>query len=68
MPKVTIQVERCKGCGLCVPVCPKKVLALSEANINKKGYNPAEAVHPDACIGCALCATICPDVAIIVEK
>ncbi|NLB17125.1 MAG: 4Fe-4S binding protein, partial [Clostridiales bacterium] len=30
MNKVTFNVERCKGCGLCVSVCPKKILELGE--------------------------------------
>ena len=27
MAKVTFREERCKGCGLCVGACPKKIVA-----------------------------------------
>ena len=30
MAKVTFDVERCKGCGLCETVCPKQIIALSK--------------------------------------
>ena len=40
MAKVTINQDRCKGCGLCVSVCPKQVLELNKAKLNRKGYNP----------------------------
>ncbi|MDR1640324.1 MAG: 4Fe-4S dicluster domain-containing protein [Clostridiales bacterium] len=68
MPFVTISSERCKGCGLCVDVCPKKVLALSTGVLNQKGFHPAEAARPQDCIGCAFCGLMCPDVCIKVEK
>jgi 2-oxoglutarate ferredoxin oxidoreductase subunit delta len=68
MAKVTFREERCKGCGLCASVCPKKIIRLSEDRINEKGFRPAEIFEPEACIGCAFCATICPDAVIEVEK
>ncbi len=68
MAKVTIRENTCKGCGLCVGVCPKQVLAIDRNKINEKGHCPASPVNPEACIGCAFCATICPDCAITVEK
>ena len=37
--KVTINEVICKGCALCVSVCPKNVLALSTTKINPAGYN-----------------------------
>ena len=67
MAKITIDRDRCKGCGLCVDTCPKKVLAL-DSRLNAKGYTPAEPVHMDLCIACALCARMCPEVAITVER
>ena len=42
MVKLTINEERCKGCGLCVRACPKKLLQISKTKLNAKGYHPAE--------------------------
>lgn len=63
-----IHEEKCKGCGLCVSVCPKKILTLETARVNTKGYNPVICVDQGACISCAFCAAICPDVVITVSK
>ncbi len=68
MASVTVNEDVCKGCGLCVDACPKKIMALDSARINKKGYHAAYCVSMADCIGCAFCATMCPDVAITVEK
>lgn len=57
----------CKGCGLCVSVCPKKVLEISD-QVNPKGYFPAYQARPDDCIVCAVCCTMCPDVAISITE
>jgi 2-oxoglutarate ferredoxin oxidoreductase subunit delta len=54
--------ERCKGCGLCVDVCPKHVLANDESVVNPLGYHPVRLTDAAACTSCALCARICPDV------
>lgn len=67
MAKLTINEARCKGCGLCITVCPKQILALSD-KINEKGYNPVMMTDQEKCIGCAFCATMCPDTVIKVEK
>ncbi len=66
--KITINEFYCKGCELCISVCPKKVLKLAEDRLNASGYNPAEVVKPDDCIACTSCARMCPEVAITVEK
>ena len=68
MAVLYFETEKCKGCGLCVDVCPKNVLALSHDKINGKGHHPIEAVNKDACIGCGFCATMCPDCIIKVER
>lgn len=67
MAKLTITTERCKGCGLCVLSCPKKLLSIS-TNSNKNGYFVVEITDQDACIGCANCAVMCPDCVIEVER
>lgn len=68
MAKVTINEDRCKGCGLCVSVCPKKIMVLSKDRLNKKGFRPAYVTDDDKCISCAFCATMCPDCVITVVK
>ena len=68
MARLTFKTDKCKGCGLCIDVCPKGVLALATDKINIKGHHPIEAGKPDDCIGCAFCATMCPDCIIKVER
>ena len=68
MASITIDEAICKGCGLCVNACPKRVIALSEHRMKSKGWFVAEKVNPQNCIGCAFCAIMCPDCAITVEK
>ena len=68
MAKMTVNQNTCKGCGLCVDVCPKKIIFLDKDVLNRKGYHPAVVNEMDKCIGCAMCAIICPDCAITVEK
>ena len=36
MAKVTFNKDKCKGCSLCVGVCPKGIVALS-SELNAKG-------------------------------
>ncbi|MHA1145012.1 MAG: 4Fe-4S dicluster domain-containing protein [Candidatus Helarchaeota archaeon] len=62
-----INEECCKGCGLCIEVCPKNVLDFS-GRFNKKGYDVVEVKDPEACINCKRCELICPDFAISVEE
>ena len=56
-----IVVDRCKGCGLCVAICPKNVLVLDASIVNDLGYHPVRLTDAAACTSCALCARICPD-------
>ncbi len=56
---VVIDVETCKGCELCIPICPPKVLDMSTA-VNAIGFR-YPLLARDGCTGCELCAEICPD-------
>ena len=68
MAKVTFNEDLCKGCGLCISACPKKILIIATDKINAKGHSPAQITNQEQCIGCAFCATMCPDCVITVEK
>lgn len=65
--KIHIDNQRCKGCLLCIEVCPPRCLIVSEI-INQSGYHPVEFRGEEVCTGCGLCYQICPDVCIEVFK
>jgi len=56
-----VMTKWCKGCGLCIAICPKKVLELSE-------QVKCVPVRPDDCIGCHQCDNVCPDMAITIKE
>lgn len=59
--KLKTNVKNCKGCGICVEFCPKKVLELDElGKINVAREND--------CIMCGQCELRCPDYAIYVNR
>jgi 2-oxoglutarate ferredoxin oxidoreductase subunit delta len=57
--KIIIDTERCKGCGLCITVCPKDNIAISVES-NKNGYFSAETKNGQ-CTACTRCAIVCPE-------
>lgn len=63
-----VNEDRCKGCGLCVAVCPQHILQLAAGRFNVKGYAPVEVTDPKACTGCTMCAIVCPDVVFTVYR
>ena len=55
--ELIVNKDWCKGCGICVSFCPKKVLELDSGE-------KAEVVRSEDCICCMLCELRCPDLAI----
>jgi 2-oxoglutarate ferredoxin oxidoreductase subunit delta len=70
MAKITLLTDPCKGvedCGICIFVCPKKVL-IESGEMNEAGYLPPTVTDETLCTGCENCMVSCPDFAIVVEK
>lgn len=53
---LALNIEWCKGCGICVEFCPKNVLELENGKVKISNI--------DACIKCGQCELRCPDYAI----
>ncbi len=64
--EIIVDIERCKGCELCVDACPEDVIGLS-STVNQKGYQFALMIN-DGCTGCEHCALVCPDAVITVYR
>jgi len=64
--RVEIDIQKCKGCELCINSCKEHALSLSDT-INIKGYRYIIA-NNDACNGCVNCALVCPDAVITVYR
>jgi 2-oxoglutarate ferredoxin oxidoreductase subunit delta len=58
---ITLDVELCKACGICIELCPEKVF-----DRDPQGY-PVLA-RPEACSQCLICELHCPDFAIEVRR
>jgi 2-oxoglutarate ferredoxin oxidoreductase subunit delta len=58
--QLTVNGKWCKGCGVCVQYCPKKVLEVHHGKIS--------IVNLEECIKCGLCEMRCPDYAIYLKE
>ncbi len=56
---VKIDVEECKGCGLCIDACPPHCLEF-EAELSAYGVRPARYMG-EGCTGCGICFYACPE-------
>jgi len=64
--KVNVDINKCKGCELCIIVCPKKNLKLSD-DLNESGNPYVVPINDKECLACCLCTSMCPDWAITVN-
>ena len=54
-----IDVDECKGCGLCIEACPPKAIGMSK-HLNHYGYRTA-VYAGTGCTGCGICFMACPE-------
>lgn len=67
MPKIEVNKDWCKGCGICMVHCPKNILVFSN-DVNKAGNKYCVQLNPGNCISCKFCGIMCPDGAIKVFR
>jgi 2-oxoglutarate ferredoxin oxidoreductase subunit delta len=63
---IEVNLDFCKGCYICIEVCPKSVYTISDRS-NKKDIKLPAPLNEKNCIKCHLCELECPDQAIYVE-
>lgn len=55
---VTVDSEKCNGCGACTEVCPSDALSIKDEKA---------VVDAEACIDCEVCVEECPSEALTME-
>jgi 2-oxoglutarate ferredoxin oxidoreductase subunit delta len=58
--KIIINEKWCKGCEICVELCPTDAIEMRDFKVAIK--------DEDKCIACMQCELRCPDFAIEIEK
>lgn len=53
---LTVDYEKCTGCGACVQRCPKRCISWAQREF---GFRYPQ-IDKDACVNCGLCEKVCP--------
>lgn len=60
MYNVTVDAEKCVGCGECVDVCPVEVYEMQDEK--------SVVINGEECLGCESCIEVCETDAITLEE
>jgi 2-oxoglutarate ferredoxin oxidoreductase subunit delta len=66
MKRLILNENYCKGCLICIEVCPVGAIQ-SSGQINSKGYILPLEKDMNLCTECLLCEVVCPDFAITIH-
>jgi formate hydrogenlyase subunit 6/NADH:ubiquinone oxidoreductase subunit I len=56
--EITVHEQSCRGCEMCVDICPTKVFEMDA------GERVCKVRHAEDCIACLSCTFLCPSQAI----
>ncbi len=62
---IVVDARYCKGCNICIHVCPKNILGVSD-EVNCLGYYVPYVIDGPKCNDCRQCELLCPDFAIFI--
>jgi len=65
--EIRIDDRFCKGCALCLEVCPRKVFGKGDER-SRAGYAMPRVMALEKCVVCLLCEMTCPDLALTVVE
>jgi ferredoxin len=58
---ITIDRDKCEGCGDCVENCPASILEMVDGKADLTG-------DASECLGCETCVSACPSEAVTLEE
>jgi len=67
MTRIEINRAWCKGCYICVSVCPRDVLDIDQTQWTGS-FHPVYVRQIERCTACRNCELFCPDLAIEVKE
>lgn len=65
--QIDVDPKMCKGCHICIAICPHGVLKAADV-VDNRGFFLPVVVDLEACKVCRLCEMECPDFAISVVE
>ncbi|MEW6686598.1 MAG: 4Fe-4S dicluster domain-containing protein [Candidatus Edwardsbacteria bacterium] len=61
--KITVDIEKCIGCGGCANVCPSRLIVITDTKWRRKLD-----FYLERCTYCGRCAEVCPEKAITMTQ